>query len=76
MTREERARHRREQWRGGVATSGENDRLERAFWAEATTEELLTAVWEMAKLAWSVEHPDGPPLRLDRSVGGVRRREG
>ena len=59
MTREERARKRRERWGSGAIAAGQNDALDLAFWQRATPEELLAAVWEMAKLAWSLEHPDG-----------------
>jgi len=55
---------------------GEVARLDADFWRDATFEERLAAAWEMAQMVWSMEDPDGPPLRLERSVGGARRREG
>lgn len=76
VSREERARLRRSRWSGGRVSSDEHARLDADFWRDATFEERLAAAWEMAQMVWSMENPDGPPLRLDRSVGGVRRREG
>lgn len=76
VTLEERAEHRRRTWQGGRVEPGELAELDRSFWLAATPEERLSAVWEMAQQAWMIEHPNGPPLRLDRSVGGIRRGTG
>ena len=73
MTRERRAEARRGSWSGGVVTRETHAVLEREFWSRATGEQRLAAVWGMAVQFWQQEHPDGPALRLDRSVGGVRR---
>ena len=76
MTRRERAEERRRSWSGGVVTRETHASLERDFWSSTTGEQRLAAVWEMAVQYWQQEHPDGPALRLDRSVGGVRRYRG
>lgn len=73
MTAEERAERRRHLWSGGLLTRETHAHLEREFWSPATSEQRLAAVWEMAVQHWHQERPDGPALRLDRSVGGVRR---
>jgi hypothetical protein len=71
-----RADQRRRLWSGGVMTPAQHGALEARFWNGASGEQLLAAVWEMATEQWYREHPDGPPPRLDRSVGGVRRHRG
>lgn len=73
MDREERRARRAREWSGGRVEAGRVAGLDRRFWAAASSAERLAAVWEMAEQVWSLEHPDEPPLRLDRSVGGVRR---
>jgi hypothetical protein len=76
MTREDRAEARRRSWSGGVATPQTHSAMDREFWRTASGEQRLAAVWEMAEQQWHYEHPNGPALRLDRSVGGVRRYRG
>jgi len=73
VDRDERRARRQREWSGGRIGAGQSAAFDRRFWAAASDAERLAAVWEMAQQAYRLEHPDGPPLRLDRSLGGVRR---
>lgn len=75
VTREDRAAARRATWSGGRVADSEQAAMDRAFWLAATPAQRLEAVFEMQKQVWKRDNPDGPPLRLDRSVGGIRRVE-
>jgi hypothetical protein len=68
VTRE--AVSRRRDWPGGRAADSAT--LEREFWRDATVEQKLEALREMAETAWMMEgHVTAP--RLQRHLGGVRK---
>lgn len=73
MDREARAAARRLQWAGGTVKAGEGAAFERKFWRTSSAEQRMAAVWAMAQQWWQLQHPNEPSLRLDRSVGGLRR---
>lgn len=75
-TPEDRKKARMTQWQGGVTLAGNKDRFEREFWANASAEVRLSAVFTMAEQWWLTQNPNAPPLRLDRSVGGLRKSQG
>lgn len=71
-----RAEERRRRLRGGVAKSFED--LEEAglvFWATATADERLRAIFEMHIDAWIVGGKLGPAPRFDGSTWGIGRFE-
>lgn len=71
----DRARRRRATWCSGVAHGSEQAlRADLAFWQQASPSERLTAVRRMVDEAWLMQGGHGPPPRLERSIGGVRRR--
>lgn len=60
---------------GGKGRVSDPDRsYDREFWAAATQEERIRAMFELRELYHEVIHPGSGSERLDRSVGGVRRR--
>jgi hypothetical protein len=70
-----RAAARRASWRGGVARSfAEMEEADLDFWLAATSIERVRAVMLLMDELRSVAGDDGPPPRLRRSAGGVRRR--
>ncbi len=74
---ETRAAERRKRWRGGVAHShADMAARDLEFWAAATPEERLAAVFELMEQLRLLGGNDGTAPRLDRSVGGVRPRKG
>lgn len=74
VTREQRAAARRASWSGGRVSASDQADMDRAFWLAATPAQRLEAVFEMQKQVWKRDNPNGPPLRLDRSIGGARSR--
>ena len=59
---------------GGKGRVSEDDRaFDRAFWAAATPEERVQAIFELRELYHEVMHPGVGSKRLDRTVGGSRR---
>lgn len=56
----------------GKVSEGDKE-FSRKFWASATPEERVTAIFELRELYYEVMHPDTGAERLDRSVGGTRR---
>lgn len=74
---EERARLRRTNWNGAaVASHGEMDNLDRAFWRDVDPSIRLDAVWSMAQEAWRLKRGDEPAPRLFGSAVGIRKRRG
>ena len=68
-----RADARRRKWRGGVARSfDEMATRDLDFWLAMAPEERLKMVWSLVEEALALKGDDGPPPRLQRSVGGVR----
>ena len=60
---------------GGKGRVSEDDgSFDREFWASATPEERVQAIFELRQLYYEVMHPGSGAERLDRSVGGTRRR--
>ena len=58
---------------GAKGRVSDGDRtFDRAFWAAATPEEKVRAIFELREL-YEVMHPGVGSQRLDRSVGGTRR---
>jgi hypothetical protein len=49
------------------------ENIDEAQWAEASIAERFQAVIELVRDSWYLAGNDGPPPRLDRSVGGVRK---
>ena len=71
-----RAQRRRDRWLAGVThTRSEALRAEIAFWRRATPTERLSAIRQMVDEAWLLKGAHGSPPRLQRSAGGIRRRE-
>lgn len=62
----------RARWATGVTRSSEHEAAEQRFWALSDANARYRALWELVVTAWSLEHPDEPFPRLDRSVSGVR----
>jgi len=59
---------------GAKGRVSEEDRsFDRAFWAAATPEERVRAIFELRELYHEMMHPGFGAKRLDRSVGGTRR---
>jgi len=56
----------------GKVSDGDRS-FDRAFWAAATPEERVRAIFELRELYHEVMHPGVGAKRLDRSVGGTRR---
>ncbi len=67
------ARSSRMQGGKGKASDGTRD-FDRAFWKSAQPEERVRAIFELRELYHEVMHPNVGSKRLDRSVGGTRRR--
>lgn len=60
---------------GGKGKVSEDDgSFDRVFWSKATPEEKVRAIFELRELYHEVMHPDVGAKRLDRTVGGTRRR--
>ena len=57
--------------KGRVST--DDGSFDREFWAKATPEEKIRALFEIREFYYEVLHPGTGAERLDRSVGGVRR---
>lgn len=74
---EERAARRRRTWQGGVARSfAEMEERDLEFWLRATPAERVRAVHMLNLEIAKLQGDDGPPPRLQRSLGGVRSRVG
>lgn len=59
---------------GGKGRVSEDSRsFDREFWAKATPEEKVRAIFELRELYYEVMHPGIGSERLDRTVGGTRR---
>lgn len=72
---EARAARRRRTWSGGVAGSfDEAAERDLAFWLSMEPEARVRMVWSLVEECLVLQGADGPPPRLQRSVGGVRRR--
>ena len=56
----------------GKVSDGDGE-FSRQFWAAATPEEKVAAIFELRDLYYEVMHPGTGAKRLDRSVGGTRR---
>lgn len=73
--REARAALRRKTWTGGVARSAEEaDAYDLEFWMAATPAERIRGVTQLIDEMRRIGGDDGPAPRLQRSVGGVRKR--
>jgi len=76
LAREKRAEERRRTWRGGVARSfDEMAEVDLEFWLAMTPEDRLRAMWSLVEDQLALQGQNGPPPRLQRSVGGIRTRE-
>lgn len=53
--------------------SEDDGSFDRAFWAAATPEQKVRAIFELGELYYEVMHPGTGAERLDRTVGGTRR---
>lgn len=58
----------------GKVSDGSAD-LDAEFWAEANPQDRLQAVWQLRALFYEVLNPGTGSKRLDRTVGGTRRRQ-
>jgi len=77
MSASSRAEWRREHWTGGVAKTTEMGDVDLAFWLSMSPEERLGAVFDMWDEQMSLKDPaHEASSRLQRSVGGVRKRGG
>jgi hypothetical protein len=54
--------------------SQDDGSFDRAFWAAATPEERVRAIFELRELYYEVMHPGTGAKTLDRTIGGTRRR--
>jgi len=76
LARARRAEERRRTWRGGVARSFEEMAdVDLDFWLAMTPEDRLRAMWSVVEDELALQGENGPPPRLQRSVGGIRTRE-
>ena len=57
--------------KGRLSASGGSFDLD--FWANATPEEHVAAIFELRELYYEVMHPGSGAERLDRTIGGTRR---
>lgn len=74
---EARAAARRVTWQGGVARSFEEmEERDLEFWLRASPAERIRAVHLLSLEVARLRGDDGPPPRLQRSLGGVRSRVG
>ncbi len=74
---EARAAARRTTWQGGVARSFEEmEARDLEFWLRASPAERIRAVHLLSFEIARLKGDDGPPPRLQRSLGGVRPRVG
>lgn len=73
--REARAEERRRTWKGGLAKSfSELDQIDLEWWMGATPAQRVRGVTQlMDEMRW-MGGDSGPSPRLQRSVGGARRR--
>jgi hypothetical protein len=72
-----RAEERRRTWQGGIARSFEAMAdIDLDFWLGMTPEDRLRAMWSVVEDELALQGENGPPPRLQRSVGGIRPREG
>ncbi|MEQ9078907.1 MAG: hypothetical protein RLP09_33890 [Sandaracinaceae bacterium] len=72
---ETRAARRRQTWSGGVASSfDEAAERDLDFWLAMEPEARVRMVWSLVEECLVLQGDNGPPPRLERSVGGVRRR--
>lgn len=72
-TLDERVARRRRTWSGGVARDMAHlASIDRAQWSETTPEERIGLIWSLVTDALALEGHDGPPPRLQRSLGGIR----
>ena len=69
-----RAELRRTTWTGGVATFREMAAVDRRFWGSVDGVTRLAAMWSLVEDSLALQGHDGPTPRLQRAVGGVRRR--
>jgi hypothetical protein len=77
LARAQRAEERRRTWRGGVARSFEEmDDIDLDFWLAMSPEDRLRAMWSVVEDVLALQGENGPPPRLQRSVGGIRARKG
>jgi len=76
LAREKRAEERPRTWHGGVARSfDEMAEVDLEFWLAMTPEDRLRAMWSLVEDQLALQGQNGPPPRLQRSVGGIRTRE-
>jgi hypothetical protein len=77
LARAQRAEERRRTWRGGVVHSFEEMAdVDLDFWLAVTPEDRLRAMWSVVEDELALQGENGPPPRLQRSVGGIRARKG
>ena len=75
--RAQRAEERRRTWRGGVVQSfAEMADVDLDFWLAMTPEDRLRAMWSVVEDELALQGENGPPPRLQRSVGGIRATKG
>jgi len=76
-TPDERAERRRRTWTGGVARSFEEaESMDLEFWLSATPAQRIRGMTQLIAEMHGWSGDGGPPPRLQRAVGGVRRRKG
>ncbi len=71
-----RAAARRSTWTGGVAKVSDMAEVDRAFWSEMSPVARLQSIWSIVEDSLALSGDHGPTPRLQRAVGGVRRRKG
>jgi hypothetical protein len=53
--------------------SQDDGSFDREFWAAATPEERVAAIFELREIYYEVMHPGTGAKLLDRTIGGTRR---
>lgn len=75
LAREARAARRRATWSGGIARSFEDlEAIDLEAWKQVSGADRVLAIWPLTLEAITLGGHDGPPPRLQRSSGGIRRR--
>ena len=69
----ERAQRRRATWSGGIAKDHQElERIDAEQSRELSPAARLALIWSLIEDSLALEGYDGPPLRLERSVFGIR----
>jgi hypothetical protein len=73
MTTENRRAKRLASMKSMTGSVDEMEDADLAWWAQVPLADKFQATVELVRDSWYLSGHDGPPPRLDRSVGGVRK---